>query len=187
MTPPGDPLRADAGVTLVELIVALALFALIAVAGFTLLDSVLRVRERTDGRLERLAEMQRAMQILTADFEQAAPGPLAFVGDAVVFRRSGAAAEAPDVTVGYVLLGDALTRVVGDASAGAAPQTLLPGVAALEWSFYAPGSGWAPTLPLAADGLPRRPTAVALDMAVVARNGAPSGRLRRVVALPAAP
>ena len=38
--------------TLVEMLVALALFALIGLAGFTMLDSVLRVQRHTEGRLE---------------------------------------------------------------------------------------------------------------------------------------
>ena len=44
----------EAGLTLVEVLVALALFSLIGLAGFTMLDNILRVQSGTQGRLERL-------------------------------------------------------------------------------------------------------------------------------------
>lgn len=174
---------ADAGATLVELMVALALFALIAVAGFTLVDSILRVRERTDGRLERLAALQRAMHVMTADFEQAAPGPLSFVDEAVVFRRASGPGRSA-VVVRYEEEDDALVRTVG-----AAPQRLLTGVEGLRWEFYTPPAGWAPTPARPGeDGRPPpRPSAVALTVTVASIDGGPSGRLRRVVALPDQP
>ena len=46
-----------AGFSLVEVLVALAIFALIGVAGFSMLDQVLRTQRLTEGRLERLAEL----------------------------------------------------------------------------------------------------------------------------------
>jgi len=57
MTPIRDQ---EAGVTLIEMLVALSLFALVGIASFTTLDTILRVRERTDGRLEHLAQLDRA-------------------------------------------------------------------------------------------------------------------------------
>ena len=80
----------EAGVTLTEVLVALVLFALIGGAGLAVLDQVLRVQARTDGRLERLAEVQRAMHLLTLDFMQATGGSL---GSATAPSRSGAAAD----------------------------------------------------------------------------------------------
>ena len=41
--------QSAAGVTLVEMLVALVLFALIAAAGFTVLDQVVRVQDRHRG------------------------------------------------------------------------------------------------------------------------------------------
>ena len=53
------------------MLVALVLFALIGGAGLAVLDQA-----RTDGRLERLADVQRAMHLLTLDFMQATGGSL---------------------------------------------------------------------------------------------------------------
>lgn len=63
----------EAGVTLVEMLVALVIFALVGVACFTTLDTILRVRERTDGRLEHLAQLDRALQIFGRDLVQSDP------------------------------------------------------------------------------------------------------------------
>ncbi len=63
----------DAGITLVEMLVALMIFALVALASFTTLDTILRVRERTDGRLEHLAKLDRALQVFGRDLAQSDP------------------------------------------------------------------------------------------------------------------
>ena len=67
MTPARAAPPGDAGFTLVEMLVALALFAAIGLAGFTVLDTVVRVRGGTEGRLERLGEIDRALALLTLD------------------------------------------------------------------------------------------------------------------------
>ena len=64
----------EAGVTLIEMLVALSLFALVGIASFTTLDTILRVRERTDGRLEHLAQLDRALLVFGRDIVQADPG-----------------------------------------------------------------------------------------------------------------
>ena len=52
------------------MLIALGLFALIGVAGFTLLNSVLRTQDATDTRLGRMAEIQRAMLVVSSDLDQ---------------------------------------------------------------------------------------------------------------------
>ncbi len=180
------PARRDAGITLVELMVSLAVFALLAVAGFALVDGVLRARERTDGRLERLAEIQRALHMVTADFEQAGAGPIVVTPELVSFRRSGSTTDAAEILVGYSLTAAALVRTVG-AGPAARRQTLLTGVGGLSLSLYAPETGWTATPPLTASGLPRRPDAVAAELTLLPADGALAGPLRRVVLLPATP
>ena len=104
--PARDP---AAGVTLVEILVALVLFALIAVAGFSVLDQVVRVQDGTQGRLDRLAAMQRSMHILTQDLMYASGSSLSFADGAVSFRRSAADGE---MSVRYALKDDTLVRSV---------------------------------------------------------------------------
>lgn len=172
---------AQAGFTLVEVLVALVLFALIGAAGLAVLDQVLRVQERTDGRLERLAQLQRAMHLVTTDFMQAAGGSVSFADGAVALRGSGGDGHA----LRYGLEDAALVRRV---SAGigqsAARQVLLTGASGLEWRFYAPDTGWAPDWPPATIGPPRgNPAAVELRLTLA--GAGLTGVLRRVTILPA--
>ncbi len=62
------------GFTLLELMISLGLFALIAVAGLALVDSVIGVDGRTEARLDRVADLQRAMVVVSSDLDQIAPG-----------------------------------------------------------------------------------------------------------------
>ena len=58
------------GFTLLELLVALAIFALLAVMAYTGLRSVLDAEHETAARAQRLAALQRAVSILSADMGQ---------------------------------------------------------------------------------------------------------------------
>lgn len=61
------------GFTLVEVLVALTVFALLSAAGVTVLAQAADNREVVERRLARLAELQRARALLAADLAQAAP------------------------------------------------------------------------------------------------------------------
>jgi general secretion pathway protein J len=180
MTP--RPLRRDAqaGMTLVEVLVSLVLFALIGTAGFSILDQVIRVQRGTEGRLDHLAEIQRGMQILTQDFMQASGNSLNFADGAVSFRRS---AGNDEMAVRYGLDGTNLVRVVSDPRSGSVRQILLSGVDGLRWSFLNPTNGWSETWPpRGTEAAPYNPAAVALDAGVT--GAGLSGDLRRVAVLP---
>ena len=58
---------------MVELLVALTIFALLSAAGVTLLSFSVRAQAAADERLTRLAEVRRAGALLTSDLAQAAP------------------------------------------------------------------------------------------------------------------
>lgn len=183
MTPPPVSKRgAEAGMTLVEVLVGLVLFALIGMAGFSVLDQVIRVQTGTEGRLARLAEIQRTMHIVTLDFMQASGGSLGLVDGAVSFRRDAATGE---IAVSYGLEDRTLVRSVsGGPNAPVVRQSLLSGVDAIQWGFLAPEGVWVESWPPAArPGASANPAAVALDLAMAGPDL--SGELRRVVALPA--
>lgn len=174
--------RGDAGFTLVEVLVALVLFAMIGAAGFAVLDQVLRVQRQTEGRLDRLAAIQRAMHLVTTDFMQAAGGSLSFADGAVALRRPSARGA---LAVSYDL-GDAALRRTLSGSFGQAPaqQAILTGVSALDWRFYSPATGWvADWPPGATPPVPVNPAAVALQVTLAGPGLA--GELRRVAILPA--
>lgn len=137
----------DAGFTLIEVLVALALFALISGAGFAMLDQVLRTQSRTEGRLEALAGMQRAMHLFTSDFLQARgqsftaePGTQ---GPTITFRRNAADLGEGAVRLDYLVQDGVLIRIVSRKSGPPiARQALLPGVDAADWRFYDTQAGW---------------------------------------------
>jgi len=171
----------QSGATLVELLVALVIFALIGAAGFTLLDQVARVDRLTAGRVVRLEQMQRAMAVLSLDFATAQARSVASAPGGVSLQRGSDAAGT--VTVRYFLQGGAMVRALDAGSGESMDQTALGGVGAANWLFL-DGTGiwqsqWPPegaTVSLAA---PQNPRAVAVTLVLAA-----GGSLRRVAVLP---
>ncbi|HSC47386.1 MAG TPA: type II secretion system minor pseudopilin GspJ, partial [Gammaproteobacteria bacterium] len=68
--------RSTRGFTLLELLVAIAIFAVLAVMAYGGLNSVIRQREQNDTAMLRLKQLQQAMAIMTRDFAQMAPRPV---------------------------------------------------------------------------------------------------------------
>lgn len=176
---------------------ALALFAIIGVAGFTLLDGVLRSQEATDVRLARLAQMQRAMLVIASDFDQITGG-LAGGGQSVTFNKDDA--NGSRVIVRYAVADGALTRVVAGPG-GERSQRIMEGVQDAAWTFHQRRGGWLPQWPQAAPG-GVAPTAtlgaaaavtgtgvdaVALDLTLTGFDGRPGANLRRVMSVPLMP
>lgn len=176
--------RREGGFTLIEIIISLALFALISMAGIALIDAVIRVEEGTAGRLDRIGQLQRAMFLMTRDLEQIAGGTLREVDEGVSFERQSASVLEGNVPARYVLRGDTLIRGIGDPAAPG--QTIIGGVTEAEWSFFFPGRGWRSELPVDEAGRAEQPSAVAVDI-ILDESGTPSGSLRRVVELPTPP
>ncbi len=63
----------ERGFTLVEMLIALAIFGMITAAGVTLLTLTVRTRDSADRQLESVADLRRTDALLTADLAQAAP------------------------------------------------------------------------------------------------------------------
>jgi general secretion pathway protein J len=157
------------------MLVALVLLALISLAGFALIQTVLNAQRRTEGRLERLARLERALYLVDADFGQAIEGPY-LADNAIVIRRN---ATGGPVLVGYALVGGAVIRFYGGK-----PRPLIGNVSHVAWSFHRRG-GWTADPPKREDAVPA--DAVAVTLTLTPGDGAPGGTLRRVIALPARP
>lgn len=157
------------GFTLVEMLVALFIFALITAAGVAVMGSTLNNQSQVRERVERYAQLQRTRALLKADLSQAASRPTrdergepaltAFAGGSpwgpggplLALSRRGhenpdAAPRASLQYVEYALVGDRLERRARPALDGAAlgpPQVLITGVAAAEPGFLHNGV-WSP-------------------------------------------
>jgi general secretion pathway protein J len=70
------PARASSGFTLLELLVALAIFALMAVAIYSSLGMLMKSSARLDEEGGRLKELQSAMRIMERDLDQVADRPV---------------------------------------------------------------------------------------------------------------
>jgi general secretion pathway protein J len=155
--------RTDAGFSLIEVLVALALFAMIGGAGLSVLDQILRTQAQTDGRLDRLADLQRMMHLVTVDLSLAAPGSV---------RGDGTGVAVGDIR--YALTDGVLRRTVG-----AATQDLLADAQAVDWQYLDQDRIWGPAWPPATGGAEARLRAVALTLVLDGDR-----QLRRVVAVP---
>jgi len=69
-------MRASGGFTLLELLVALSIFAIVAVLAYGGLGTVLDLRILTEESAERLAELQKTYLIVQRDIEQLVPRPI---------------------------------------------------------------------------------------------------------------
>lgn len=68
--------RRSTGFTLLELLVAVAILAIISLAAFRGVREARQMGELTTGHMSRLHEVQRAMQMLVTDFRTLAPRPV---------------------------------------------------------------------------------------------------------------
>jgi general secretion pathway protein J len=69
-------MRTQRGFTLLELLVAIMIFAIMSALAYGALRQALDTREHADKQAQRLAEVQKAMTILSRDIEQAISRPV---------------------------------------------------------------------------------------------------------------
>lgn len=136
-----SPRDAQAGVTLIEMLVSLALFALIATAGFAVLDQVLRSQRAAEARLERLSALQRALHLVQSDAMMARPGSLRATPGTLDFDRSGG------LGLRYGLVEGTLQREITREGRSEAAQAVLGGVKRLTWRFLDAGGQWSESWP----------------------------------------
>lgn len=135
------------GFTLVEVMVALLIFSMLATAGVALLSFSVRAQAASGEKLDDLAALQRTLSILSADLAQATDRPVrneagttlpAFVGEAsgaarpaLQLVRGGwtnldAQPRATTQKVAYQLNGEVLQRIAYPRLDGAAPMATAP-------------------------------------------------------------
>jgi general secretion pathway protein J len=177
-----DEASATAGFTLIELLIALVLFALISLAGLSLIEAMIRLERGSAHRLERLADVQRGLFLVSADFGQLVEGPDR-TAQGIIFRRL-----ASDGVHNVMYRSDqaGLHRVVDGRD-----RLLLAGVGQIGWRFAKHG-GWTSEPRSRSDAF--RPTAVELTFQLQPDAGQSSGQangtagpVRKVIELPAEP
>lgn len=196
------------GFTLLELLVAIAILALVAVGSYRLLFDTISTRDRGLAQEQALRDLQRAGMILQRDLQQAAlrpirdefgdPQPGLRLGDqaGLEFTRRGwrnplQQARSDLVRVRYRLMDGALVREhwnVLDRPRASTPvrTTLLTDVTDFRVQVHA-GGNWSDTWPLLSQ-TQRDPRSLPLPEAVEIRfTRAPWGEIRRVILLPESP
>lgn len=178
--------------TLLELLLALMIFAIIGTAAYSGLSAILTARQQSSLALQRLGELQLALHRLGEDFSQLVPREVvdargerhgAFTtlnrdGALVAFTRSGwsnpLAQRRPDLQrVGYYFEENRLVRrhwpqLDGQSPPSALTTVLLTGVAAVELRFLQQSrwlDRWTPQITGAA-ALPAEAPLLALPQAV---------------------
>lgn len=76
----------QSGVTLIEMLVALAVSSMVGLAGFILLESVTRAETGVTGRLDRIKAQDRAFQLISLDVRNARS---ASISDALILDMPG--------------------------------------------------------------------------------------------------
>lgn len=171
----------DAGVTLIEVLVSLAIFAVIGLAGLTVLDTVARTGERTEGRLDRLGEMDLAFLILRRDLAQITRRETRLERDRLQFRRARAEGS---IALTYRFEAETLYRDVTLPGQPNVPQILLTGVMDAQWRLLDGSGRWAEDWPPDA-GAAEAPRAAELTLEVTRAQAEQPLRVTRVFLLPA--
>ena len=144
--------RRESGFTLLELIVAAGIMALIAVFSWRGLDTLIREREAIAASQAAIDGFQRAFARLERDALLANDVQLDDEGTMRLVAGSAALDGAPASTVEYRLLGGALTRAVTDVDS--APLVVLDGVTSIAMEAWLPvpgGGGWVRVKPAATE------------------------------------
>jgi len=87
---PSPPPRTNLGFTLLELLIAITIFSIMATFAYAGLDIILDTKQQTEQHLERLAKMQLGLHLMQMDIEEAVDRPVRDeYGDTQPALRSG--------------------------------------------------------------------------------------------------
>jgi len=136
------------GFTLLELVIAMAIFAVLGLASWGLFDSVLRVQQGTAVHERELRSLQRAMAVIERDLLHVTAQPMVLAASFLQFQRSHwrnpldqPRSERQMLT--YRLDGGVLWRESqGEGTEFVQRQKLLEGVRELRWRLFDRQSGW---------------------------------------------
>jgi general secretion pathway protein J len=173
------------GFTLLELVIALAIFAVLGLASWGLFDSVVRVQQGATAHERELRSLQRALAVIERDLLHITAQPILLAPALLQFQRSHwrnpldqARSERQAVT--YRLDGGVLWRESqGEGTELMQRQKLLEDVRELKWRLYDSQSGWVACWPAGQDA--KTPMALEVQVSV--------GRfesIRRVLPMPGA-
>lgn len=95
------------GFTLIEILVAIAIFALIAVASTSILSNVIKAAEESEEAITQLEQVQRVLLVLEHDLAQAVPvaSRVPGVDNSIVFRGELGFGESIDDGFGFIRAG----------------------------------------------------------------------------------
>ena len=187
--------RRSQGFTLVELLVAVAIFAVIGVMATVGLRRMADLRQENDVTMKRLRQVQQAMDIMTRDFSQLEPRPvrdgLGGVQGAlmagpenvppIAFTRGGWAnplgtVRSTQERVAYSLEDSKLMRswwpeLDGSVQSNPEKQELLPDVESIKVQYYDPSAAafidvWPPTVNGQTSNPTQLPTAVSITLSL---------------------
>lgn len=175
----------QSGFTLLELVIAMAIFAVLGLASWRLFDSVVRVQQGTAAHEREFRHLQRAVAVIERDLLHITEQPLLLTSTALQFQRNNwrnplDLPRSERQTLSYRLDNGALWREsLMEGAPVMSRQKLLESVSGLRWRLFDSQSGWVGDWPAGADK--RAPLAVEMQVS--------TGRfetIRRVVLLPGA-
>ncbi|EJL05687.1 MULTISPECIES: type II secretion system protein GspJ [Pseudomonas] len=138
----------QSGFTLLELVIAIAIFALLGLAGWRLFDGAVRAQQGAGQHEREIRALQRAVAVIERDVWQAVDGTVVLTQGHLQLQRSHwrnplDQPRSERQTVDYRLEGAALWRdSVGEGTTREQRQKLLEGVHSLDWRVFDPQRGW---------------------------------------------
>ena len=163
------------GYTLVEVLVALVLFSLIGLAGFTILDTVLRVKDIAEKRFERLEQIDFALLVFARDVLQSRPGTIELDSGVVSFQLFDGTA------IGFSKEKGTFARKTGG---GQLSQRLLQSVSEVQFRILDGANSWRNSWSSAHSVGQARAVELSVELQLLPQAAADHARIRKLVELP---